>query len=232
MGGRHGRSVADDTRKLFNQLLNNMTQIPCTPSATAGAAERFFRLYKKHCISPDLDTLFNLLNSIHSLNEKLKKELSADFFSVKEFVALKAIRNFFHHQNELLHEVKVIPAENLPLISTDLAFLCLVPQSLVEKAISGIEAKRKERDEATIRKTLKWYGNVVNINPCIFNFAVHVYEKTKSLGIQLSSDAYLAFQESYEFEESEGYSHFITGDISCHAGTVDEVLSIAFADIV
>lgn len=209
-----------------------MNQTPCITSASAGAAERFFRLYEKHCVSPDQDTLFNLLNSAHSLNDKLKKEHSEDFFSVEEFVALKAIRNLFHHQGELLHEVRTIPVESLPVISTDLIFLCLLPKSVIENAIAGIEARRKENDERIIKNVLKWYGNVVNINPCIFNFAVHVYEKIIHLNIQLSSSAYVDFQSSYEFEEREGHLHFVTGDISCLAGSVDEVFRIIFADIV
>lgn len=209
-----------------------MNQTPCVTSASVGAAERFFRLYEKHCVSPDQDTLFNLLNSAHSLNDKLKKEHSEDFFSVEEFVALKAIRNLFHHQGELLNEVRTIPVESLPTISTDLIYLCVLPSTVIENAIAGIEAKRKERDEDIIRNILKWYGNVVNINPCIFNFAVHVYERINQLNIQLSSSEYLRFQSSYEFEDREGYLHFVTGDISCHAGSVDEVFRIIFADIV
>lgn len=173
-----------------------------------------------------------MLNALHSLNDKLRREHNADFFSLKEFVALKALRNLFHHQDELLHEVRIVPADRLPPITTDLIFLCLLPRSLVESAIASIEVKRRSTDEPLVREALKWYRNVVNINPCIFNFAVHVYEKMESLRIALSSEAYSSFRASYEFEERAGHSHFITGDIACHAGSVNAVLDIAFADVV
>jgi len=35
--------------------------------------ERFFRLYNKFCNQQDADSLFNLLNAIHSLNDRLNK---------------------------------------------------------------------------------------------------------------------------------------------------------------
>ena len=209
-----------------------MNSTQCDQSPTASAADRFFRDYETHCVSPNLDTLFRLLDALHSLNDKLRKEHNTDFFALKEFVALKALRNFFHHQGELLDKVRIVPADRLTPITTDLLFLCLVPRSLVESAIGSIEVKRRPTDEPLVREALKWYGNVVNINPCIFNFAVHVFEKTEALKIALSSAAYSSFQESYEFEERAGHSHFITGDIACHAGSVNAVLGIAFADVV
>ncbi|WP_051190081.1 hypothetical protein [Laribacter hongkongensis] len=178
-----------------------------------------------------MDSLFNLLNSAHSLNDKMKSELSSDFFDTNEFVAIKALRNLFHHKQELLHEVRAIAAQDIPPIISDLLFLCLVPRSLVEEAISEVAPKYKAREEAIIRKTFHWYGNVVNINPCIFNFAIHVYEKTKELGLSLSSDEYMNIEESYLLEEQNGYSHFITGQLSCRVGDVETVLKTVFADV-
>ncbi|MCB4359788.1 hypothetical protein [Quatrionicoccus australiensis] len=201
-------------------------------SVVASAADRFFRAYEAHCVAPDVDTLFNLLNALHSLNDKLKKTCNADLFDLKEFVALKALRNLFHHEEELRSEIRVVASRDLPPILTDLLFLCLVPSGLVEKSIRGIEKKRKTQDEPLVRNALKWYGNVVNINPCIFNCAVHVFQKIRSIGIELHSDAYIDFRESYEFEENEGHDHFITGDIACHAGSVEHVLQTVFADVV
>lgn len=199
---------------------------------TASAAERFFRAYKAHCVLPDPDTLFNLLNSAHSLNDKLRKEFRSDFLALKEFVALKALRNLFHHQEELLSEVRVVAVSNLPPISTDLLFLCLVPRALVENAIVGIEKKWRPLEESLVRDALKWYGNVVNINPCIFNFAVHVYERMKNLNVLLTSEAYSSLHASYEFEEQYGHSHFVSGEVACHAGSVEAVLETVFSDVV
>ncbi|MBJ7263086.1 MAG: hypothetical protein JHC61_04825 [Burkholderiaceae bacterium] len=198
----------------------------------ASAADRFFRTYEAHCVAPDVDTLFNLLNALHSLNDKFKRACNSDFFDLKEFVALKALRNLFHHEDELRSEIKLVAAQDIPPISTDLLFLCLIPRGLVEKAISGIDKKRRKQDEPVVRNALKWYGNVVNINPCIFNCAVHVFQKTAGIGIELHSEAYVAFRQSYEFEEIEGHDHFVTGDIACHAGSIEKILQTLFADVV
>lgn len=198
----------------------------------ASAAERFFRAYDVHCVSPDRDSLFNLLNASHSLNDRLRKDCNADFFSLREFIAIKVLRNLFHHQEELLSQVKLVAAASLPTISTDLMFLCLVRKSLVENAIAGVAARRRANEEPLVRAVLKWYGDVVNINPCIFNFAVHVHEKVKELRLELDCPAYTKLQESYEFEEQNGYTHFVSGDIMCHAGSVEVVLKTVFADAV
>lgn len=199
-------------------------------NAAEHAANRYFRCYEAHCIKPDVDTLFNLLNALHSLNDKLQKSCNVDFFAVKEFVALQALRNLFHHKGELLNEIRMIDRQDFNLI-TDLNFLCLVPRNLVEEAITEIPKKRKAEDEPIIKSVLKWYKSVVNINPCIFNFSVHVFEKCKELEFDLTSTGYEMLKQSYEFELQNGYSHFVTGEISCHVGDIDTVLSKAFTDV-
>lgn len=195
------------------------------------AADRYFRCYEAHCVKPDADTLFNLLNALHSLNDKLQRSCDANLFAVHEFVALQALRNLFHHKGELLSEIRMAMSHDLLLV-TDLEFLCLVPRSLVEEAISEIPKKRKSEDEPIVISVFKWYTNVVNINPCIFNFTVHVFEKCKELGFNLISGGYEMLKESYEFEVQNGHPHFITGDISCSVGSVDAVISTVFADVV
>jgi hypothetical protein len=195
------------------------------------AGERFFRLYHGHCVEPDKDTLFNLLNSIHSLNDRIRKATGEHFFNCNEFVALKALRNLFHHEAELVNEVRIIPVEKVPPLSTDLLTLCLVPSRLVLLSFEQLDSKRRAHEEEIVRSTLKWYGNVVNINPCVFNFAVHAFEKLKALGVQIGGNEYAEFQASYEFEEETGHSHFITGDIICRAGSVEDVLAVAFANV-
>ncbi|MCD9465515.1 MULTISPECIES: hypothetical protein [Photobacterium] len=200
--------------------------------AVIPASERVFRLYHSHCVSPSLDTLFNLLNAIHSLNDKLGKAKLGSFFDIQEFIALKALRNLFHHKEELINELRIIPAQDLPPITTDLLYLCLVPTNLVEKAILAIPNKYLADEEPVIKSVLGWYGEVVNINPCIFNFMVNVYEFLASKKIKLSGDEFLDFADSYEFEAENGHSHYVTGVISCHAGSVDKVLKKAFVSTI
>jgi hypothetical protein len=52
-----------------------------TRLTTAEAAgERYFRLYCKHVTQPDVDTLFNLLEGMHSLNDRLGKQTGGKVF--------------------------------------------------------------------------------------------------------------------------------------------------------
>ena len=184
------------------------------------AASRFFRFYRGHCEAHDLDTLFNLLNAAHSLNDRLKKDVGEDFYHLDEFIALKALRNFFHHAVELQSEVKLIPiSEEMP-ITSDLPLLCLVPRDLVARAI----AEERKDNRPRIERGLKLYGNVANINPAIFNFAVHVFEKVSVLGVPVEGAEWELFADSYNCEERDGHCHFVTGDIACRAGDVEAVI--------
>lgn len=135
------------------------------------AAERFFRLYHGHCTTPSQDTLFSLLEAGHSLNDRMKRGANLDFFDSAEFLALKCLRNYFHHRQELQHRVRVIPITSYPIVS-DLAVLCLVPANMVEAAIDETPARHLEAAQKASRKVFHWYGSVVNINPSLFNFVV------------------------------------------------------------
>ncbi|MER8765421.1 hypothetical protein NKH89_32045 [Mesorhizobium sp. M0923] len=150
--------------------------------ANVGAAsERFFRLYQTHCVSPSRDTLFSLLEAAHSLNDRLKVGAAADFFDVQEFAALKCLRNYFHHQQELRHVVRLIPIGGYP-ITTDLMTLCLVPRDNVVAAIETTKRYQEETRQAC-QQMFHWYGPVVNINPALFNFVVAAYERLRDRGV-------------------------------------------------
>ena len=188
------------------------------------AADRLFRTYARHCLEPDEDSLFGFLDALHSFNDKLRKAGKGDLFGSADFMALKALRNLFHHEMELLHEVKIIPVAGLPPIVTDLAIVCLVDSNVVERAV--LREKNEQRD--AIRGAFKWYGTVVNIQPCVFNGSVDVFEAIQSACLTPESEAYQDFESSYRFEELNGHAHRVTGDISCVAGSVEAVLQEVF----
>jgi hypothetical protein len=81
--------------------------------------------------------------------------------------------------------------------------------------------KAEQRD--AIREAFKWYGTVVNIQPCVCNGSVDVFEAVQSAGLTPESEAYHEFESSYCSEELHGHAHRVTGDISCAVGSVDAV---------
>jgi hypothetical protein len=191
------------------------------------AINRFFRSYFNQLQESDSDTLLNFLNALHSLNDKLKKECERDLFSSANFIALKALRNMFHHHVELVHEIKFIPVDKLPLMMTDLMIVCLVPRSLIERAQAETERRHQDQVRSAF-DVFKWYGNVVNIQPCMFNVAVDVFEAIADLDVDPSSDAYEAFERAYRSDEQSGRPQRVTGDIWCAAGSISEVLQTVF----
>lgn len=188
------------------------------------ATDRFFRAYAQYCAAPDEDSLFHLLNALHSLNDKLRKAGKESLFGSSNFMALKALRNLFHHEEELLHQVKIILTTGMPQIVTDLGVVCLVDAGVVSRAVSREPAEHRD----AIRRAFKWYGAVVNIEPCIFNGAVDIFEAVAAADLKPISESYNDFQASYRFEEVSGHAHRVTGDISCAAGSVEAVLQAIF----
>jgi hypothetical protein len=95
---------------------------------------------------------------------------------------------------------------------------------LVELAAREIRGKHRSKGEDAMQCKLKRYGSVVNINPCLFNFSVRAYERLKETDLGLTGAEYRDFEASYRMEAEAGHSHLVTGDIYCHAASVDEVL--------
>ncbi|MBR0554422.1 hypothetical protein J5J10_01925 [Ciceribacter sp. L1K23] len=190
----------------------------------SAASARLFRAYFSHCTAPDLDTLFQLLGSIHSLNDRVTKGLHFNFLNVPEFLALKCLRNFFHHHDELKHTVRLIPITNLPIVS-DLVYMCLTRRELVEEAIKQTAPRHEVQTRAACQQTFHWYGTAVNINPCLFNFVVRAYERLAAAGIQITGGEAEEFRRSYEFESEMGHSHYVDGRLSTPVGNVNDLLS-------
>ncbi|MCK1519380.1 hypothetical protein [Bradyrhizobium sp. 17] len=193
-------------------------------TATA-AADRFFRAYYRHSLASDEDTLFDLLNAIHSLNDKLGKSAGANLHGSPPFTVLRKLRNLFHHEAELLHEVRMIHARDIPVVISDLASVCLVSRSLV---LQSLKDERKPEVSTLVMTTVRWYGTVADIQPCIFNAAVDVYEAVQPLDLDLRSEAYAAFRHAYDEETLHGQSHHVSGELSSLAADVDTILERLF----
>jgi len=197
---------------------------PTELADVCAASERLFRLYYAHCVSPDRDTLFSLLEAGHSLNDRLRVSVELDFFDVPEFTALKCLRNYFHHHQELKHVVRLIPVGDYP-ITTDLMFMCLVPRDAVRAAIDQTVERHRSDTRQDCEKVFHWYGPVVNINPALFNFMVAAYELLRDNGVPLSGDAVEEFENSYRHEKENDLPHVVDGRLSTTAGSVNDLLA-------
>ena len=191
------------------------------------AAGRLFRSWERHRTAPGPDTLFETLTAMHSLNDRLQKTVGSDFHGIQEFVALKALRNFVHHQEEVRDNVRVIPAPAL----SDLLVLCLVRDDQVERAIESADKRWRVDTRNACEATFHWYGKAVNINPCVFNFAVPAYETLRQLDVRLPADAVADFEARYRCEETRGLSHTVDGRLTAHAADLNAILSNVVADL-
>lgn len=187
------------------------------------AGDRLFRQYFNHCLAPDLDTLFGFLEAAHSFNDRLKVDAGVTLLQIPEFVALKALRNLFHHHQELRHVVRLVPKTGCPVV-TELPFLCLVPRSTVELAVEEIDKRYRQQGREACEAVFQWYGRVLNINPAIYNLMVAVYEIIEEIELGLTDEAFLAMQESYLVEEQHGLSHRVDGRLYTLAGNIDQLL--------
>lgn len=193
-------------------------------TSVAKASERLFRFYETHCVTPNEDTLFSLLEAVHSLHDKFQKAAKQDFHGINEFLALNCLRNYFHHQEEMMHEVTIIPIRDYPII-TDLGVMCIVPRKIIDGAINSTMKKHQGDTRKACEDVFHWYGAVVNINPSLFNLVVKIYQQLREVGVPFTGDAVTLFENSYDYEVKNGHSHFIDGRLSTHAGNIDELLS-------
>lgn len=190
--------------------------------------ERFFRKYIKHCTAPDIDSLKDYLSAAFSLNDKLRNESEHNFFDSEAFIAIKGLRNYYDHEAELYNETRIIPPIDTGMLIDGSMYMCLVRADSIELAIKNL---RRKTDEAPMRNALNFYGQVVDINPCLLNFAVIVYEKTLALQLNVQTEEYLMLKDSYDFEEENGIPHYVSGLISSHAGSINEIIDKAFYSV-
>lgn len=194
------------------------------------AAERFFRAYAKHCRAPDRDSLFGLLEAMHSLSDRLAKAHGQDLHDLQEFPALKALRNHYHHHEELKHHVRVVPIDPARPVLTDLLVMCLAPDDQVTAAIDATRNKYHAAVRASADASFHRYGDVVNINPALFNLTVRIYERLNALDVAMAGDDVQIFERSYAFETEQGLSHYVDGRLQAHAGSAAEIRAILAAE--
>lgn len=189
------------------------------------ATDRLFRDYGRHCQAPNEDTLFHFLNSLHSFSDKLKRHRKGGLHDSPSFIGLKALRNLFHHEAELLSKISVVTDFVQPVV-VELSRVCLVDRSLIERAAAAeaAHAKKYKRIPGDVVGAFRWYAQIVDIEPAIFNVAVDAYEAIKEIDIAPWSDAFQMFEACYGDEEESGREHRVAGAISCHAGNVSELL--------
>ena len=187
------------------------------------AVDRFYRSYSKYLESYDSDSLFILLNSLHSLGDKLKTDSGVDLLKLDEFVTLKTIRNHLHHQTEMHNIFTTVPANKISDIQTDLPFMCLLYTSDINDAIEEISKKYKNRTKEIINNTVHFYGNVVNISHVIFNMAAKLMVILDKNNIVGKSKEYLENHECMMFDINNGHSITVSGKIYSHIGNVGKI---------
>jgi len=190
--------------------------------AATAAAARLFRSYERHCVVADEDALFDFLNALHSLGDKISALGRPNLNPSANFQALRALRNLYHHEGELLHAARTISAENVPSITSDLATLCLIPDASVERLLARA---KDENEREAIRAKVHRYGSAANVEPAIFNVMVDAYELLGTKGITPDEATFTRFRDQYDFETQHGYDHRVTGTLSTHAGSISSILA-------
>lgn len=189
---------------------------------TANATGRLFRSYSSYCNKFGPDSLFQLLTALHSLNDQLRHETDNDLLAIEEFVALKTLRNHIHHGEDIPANVHLIPTPG----SSDVIFMCLIRQDQIESAIGAVKnEKHRAAAKTACDNKFHYYGQAVNINPCIFNVITKTYELLVELKQDLPNEDLAEFEASYLFEEQNGHSHYVDGYLSAPAAAIKGMLS-------
>ncbi len=183
--------------------------------------KRFFKYYYAYCQSPEPDSVREVLASIYSVNDKVRKAGYPNFFRSNEFLAIKAIRNYAIHQSEIYNKAKALPIASKVPINAELKILCLLPKDVVDAIFESTDLK----NQAAIESTCVFYKKYVDIYPCIFNFGVQLFLYTENNSLEISSNEYLEFKSSVEYERKHNYPHQVTGGFSLpQGGNIDEFI--------
>ncbi|MGZ8340266.1 MAG: hypothetical protein ACXWU9_11855 [Telluria sp.] len=183
------------------------------------AIDRVFRTYVQYCTAFNEDSIFQLLTALHSLDDRLNPAHGRVMFKIPEYIALKALRNHFHHGAEVRNTVRFKSLAGTG-VSSDLGQVCLISFADAIAAIDGTEKKYRIQAADAIAATFKDWGTVVDINPCVFNCVVKVFETTQALKIPGASEEYAKFKNQYDWESHHGHAHYVTGAVSLHAADV------------
>ena len=189
------------------------------------AIDRLFRAYDIYCVSSSEDSLFQLLNSLHSLDDRFATKYGRIMLELPEYLALKAVRNHYHHAGEVRNVLKVKSLVGGD-VSTDLLYACLINHADIEAVISGVAKKYRQSTVAAINTSFKKWGAVWDINPAVFNCIVKVYELTLSLGLAGAGKDFLEFESQYQWETENGHSHYVTGAISLFMPEINNYIEL------
>lgn len=86
-------------------------------------------------------TLYTFLNSLHSLNDRLKQDFDTDLMSYPEFKILKHLRNYYHHQGDI-DEIRVVfNHENMLLSHNE---MIIIPIHIVAKALRAFMSGKSQ----------------------------------------------------------------------------------------
>lgn len=188
------------------------------------AINRVFRLYGAYCTNWNEDSLYNLLHALHSLDDKLEIDGEQPMLGIPEYVALKALRNYWHHEGEVPAVLRVKSMKGL--IATDLMHACFVPATDCAAALKGVSKKFRDEAKQAMDSTFRVWGTVVDINPCVFNCMAKVYALLEEKKIAGDCAEFDEFAESYEFENRNGYSHYVTGAVATTAAEAGRVQAL------
>lgn len=190
----------------------------------SAAVARLCRQYVAFLESTTVDSLFNWSNALHSMHDRVPQGMRSALFKSPEFVAMKALRNHFHHSGEVAHRIKPLAIGNLPLMS-DLGIVCLIDRGAAEAAIQAIGPKFKTTEQPMIEAALKWYGPCVNLYPAIFNLMAQVVLLAQDHHVMPDDEAFKRLVRAIRQDKANGHRVTVTGDIYSHAASVDQVLA-------
>ncbi|PLC51990.1 hypothetical protein CR155_20505 [Pollutimonas nitritireducens] len=190
--------------------------------------KRFFKYYFSFCESPDPDAVREAFASAYSLNDKLRKAGYPNFFRSKEFLAIKAVRNYAIHEAEIYNKTRSLPLASTVPIGAELSILCLIPKRIMEQILDGCS----EDSVIAIKDTCVFYRDYVDIYPSMFNFGVQLFLYTETHSFKVDSKEYAEFANSIEYERINNYPHFVVGGFKLpQGGCVDEFIEVGLSTI-
>lgn len=105
-----------------------------------------------HAEKRDGQSLFTFLEALHSLADRLKKDFQTDLQDVPEFILLRIVRNYLHHEGDVKEFMLHIHPHDEYLLSA--CQQIIIPASELAAAIKSFRKHQTKHAESNLKRIL------------------------------------------------------------------------------
>lgn len=175
------------------------------------AIDLVFTTYNEYSLRPTEQGVFLLASALKALDESLSRAVAGrTSFDFPEYTALSGLYRHVRYLGIADTVLRIKSVRGLS-IRSDLLNVCLMSRVDYHAALMGVGPSMHDPANRAFAACFKQWGSVVDINPCVFNCMVKVFETLRDLCHEGKGIAFQLYRDSYDHEEALGLTHSVDG---------------------